>query len=410
VTFTQRLSEFLPGKVSRLTVPLLIAALVLLALFTPSAETDQSYDPRLSSTLAGPNGARGISDVARRLGWRTAQRKNKPFESITNETIMAVLDPPIPLSERETSALLQRVRAGGKLLAVLADGSPLADSLHLDVAGKFVALPLDTVTGLQCPSRESRSAFQFMGRSAPIRPFSQSTHLPPGATVFLTSKGVAVTRYGAVGFPLGKGRVIAIADPNALRNDFIRVCRWGMGVTAVQMLEYLSGDMKRGDVTIAFDEFHQGFGPQPSINRAAGRMLFGTAPGAMIVQVVAASLILLLAVAPRPIAPAPSPRVQRRSQFEHVEALSSAYRQIDATRVVTERLVRGLRRRLAGGRMGSGRQSDTDAVFLQQVASSHPVVSADVAIVSSALTRQSSSAELIAAVEAIETIERTIKS
>lgn len=410
MTFTARVSEFLPGRASRLTIPLAIVALVLLALFTPSAETNQSYDPRLSSTLAGPNGAKGISDVARRLGWRVAQRKTKPFDEAGYGTILAVLDPPIPLSERETSLLLQRVRDGASLLTVLDGESALADSLHLHVAPKLVLLPLDSVNGGQCSSRESRSVFQFMGARASIRPFLQSTRLQSGARIFLVSSETGKARFGAIGFPLGKGRIVAVSDPNALRNDFIRICKWGMGVTAVRMLQYLSADRRRSDVTIAFDELHQGFGPQPDINRAAGRMLFGTAPGAMIVQIIAASLILLLAVAPRPIVPSPSPRTQRRSQFEHVEALSSAYRQISATRIVTRRLVQGLRRRLAGGRVGSTRESDTDAVFLKQVASSYPVVSADTAIVSSALTSHSSPAELVAAVKAIETIERTIKS
>lgn len=405
-----RVSEFLPGKVTRLTIPLLIVALVLLALFTPGAESNQSYDPRLSTTIAGPNGAKGFSDVARRLGWKTIQRKTNPFDSLPDRSIVAVLDPPIPLSERETSLLLQRVRNGASLLTVLDSDTPLTDSLHLKVAQKFVSLPLDTIPAAQCPRTESRSAFQFMGRRAPLRPFSTSSPMPSKFSVFLASTDMGPARFGAIGFTLGKGRVVAVSDPNALRNDFIRVCKWGMGKAAFQMLLYLSPESGRGPVTIVFDEFHQGFGPQPNVNRAAGRMLFGTAPGATLVQLIAASLILLLAVAPRPIAPSPSPRAQRRSQFEHVEALSSAYRQISATRTVTERLVRGLRRRLSGGRLAAARQSDTDDAFLRQVASSYPQVSAEVAAVSSALTRQSSPAELVAAVEAIETIERTITS
>jgi hypothetical protein len=410
VTLTDRVSEFLPGRVSRLTIPLVIVTLVLLALFTPADETNSSYDPRLSSNLAGPNGARGLSEIAKRLGWRTVQRRAKPFESLTDSTILAVLDPPMRLSERETSLLLQRVRSGASLLTVLADETPLIDSLHLDIAPKFVALPLDSVAGMHCPSGETRSAFQFMGQRAPVRPFARRMQLPSNYRTFLTSQDLGAVRFGAIGFPLGKGRVVAISDPNTLRNDFLRICRWGLGVSAAQMLDYLTQGKQRGNVTIVFDEFHQGFGPQPSVNRAVGGFLFGTPSGAMMVQVIAAALILLLAVAPRPIAPEPAVNTQRRSQLEHVEALSSAYRQISATRVVTERLVRGLRRRLAGGRSASPRLSETDSAFLKQVAAAYPQISADATLVSAALTRQSSPTELVAAAEAIETIERTLKS
>ncbi len=411
MTLTDRIAEFLPGRVSRLTIPLLIVALVLLALFTPAAETDQSYDARLSSLLAGPNGAKGIYDVARRLGWSTVQRRNRPLDSIGSGTIVAVLAPPDPLSERETSLLLQRVREGASLLTVVSSNSPLEDSLHLNVASSFVALAVDTAKGLTCPSGESRSAFQLMGHRAPLRPFSQTTRPPRGSHIFLASSdfGPRQIRFAAVGFPLGKGRVVAISDPNALRNDFIRICKWGLGVTAVQMLEYLSAGRRPADTRIVFDEFHQGFGPHPSLNRAAGKMLFGTAPGAMLVQIIVASGILLLAIAPRPIRPEQLERTQRRSQFEHVAALSSAYKQISATRVVTERLVRGLRRRLASGSIAPARQADADSVFLNRIAASYPQVSSDVTVVLEALTRKSSPAQLIAAVEAIETIERTIK-
>jgi hypothetical protein len=411
MTLADRIAEFLPGRVSRVTIPLLIVSLVLLALFTPTAETDQTYDPRLSSLLAGPNGAKGLYDVARRLGWQTVQRKTGPLDSIGSGTVVAVLAPPIPLSERETSLLLQRVREGASLLTIIDSDGPLGDSLHVDVGPRFVALPVDPAKGLGCPSRESRSAFQFVGGQAALRPFSQTTRPPSGSRIFLTFNGAGAptSRFAAVGFPLGKGRVVAISDPNALRNDFIRVCKWGLGVTAVEMLEYLSAGKRPADTRIVFDEFHQGFGPQPSISRAVSKMLFGTAPGAMLVQIIVASVFLLVAIAPRPIPPATSPRTRRRSQFEHVEALSSAYKQISATRLVTERLVRGLRRRTAGGRAGFANQRDTDAVFLRQIASSYPEVSADVAVISSALTHQRSPKELIAAVRAIETIERTVK-
>jgi hypothetical protein len=410
MTLISRINAALPWRASRFTVPLIIAALVVLALLSPAANTSDLADQRLSSFLSGPNGARGIFDVARRLGWRVERKTRAPIDSLRAGNIVALLAPVDQLSERETTVLLAKIRNGTSLLAVGISG-PLQDSLHLRAAERFVRMPLISATAMRCPSRDSRSVYQLMGDSAAVSPFPPGTKLPDGATVFLraTYPNQMYERFAAFGFPLGKGRVIAISDPNILRNDYIRICKWGLGVSVVQMLEYLTARHLRSETRIIFDEFHQGFGPQPSVTRAIGRFLFETAPGAMLLQLLIAAGILLLAISPRPIRPTPLARIQRRSQFEHVSALSSAYKQISATRTVAQRLVRGLRRRLATAQRVAGNQSDDEAAFLRQVAAAHPDVSSETALVTTALTRPVSPAELIAVGEAIKTIERTIK-
>ena len=406
---TQRLAAFLPGGKSRLAIPLIIIGVIVLALFSP-AQVDETFDPRLSTTIAGPNGAKGFHDVLKRLGWRTEQRRVNPFEVADSGTILAVLAPPIPLSDREISLLLSRVREGTSLLAVIQNGTPLEDSLHLSVAPALYTF-LRPPQGLKCQASESQTRLRFWGPEARMRPFERASQPPPGSTIFAKSGAFAdkAALYGAVGFALGKGRVVAISDANLLRNDFMRVCQWGVGVVAVQLVEYLSAGRPRSATQIVFDEFHHELGPQPSVNRAVARMLFSTAPGAMIVQVLIAALFLVFARAPRPIAPVAVHRVQRRSQFEHVEALSLAYRQISATRLVAEKLVRGLRRRLGVSMSSLRGQTEDDDSFLRQVASSHPQLVAEVNTVAAALHRQSVPSGLLDAVAAIETIERTIK-
>ena len=109
MSFSSRLSEFLPPGLSRVAVPIALVTIILLALFSPTRDTTSSYDARLSSNLSGPNGAKGIYDVARRLGWNAERRNRNPFDSIGPGEIIAVLAPSVSLSERETSVLLQRV-------------------------------------------------------------------------------------------------------------------------------------------------------------------------------------------------------------------------------------------------------------------------------------------------------------
>jgi hypothetical protein len=410
MTLLSRINDVLPWRASRFTIPLIVAAIVVLALLSPGENASEVGDPRLSSFLSGPNGAKGIFDVARRLGWRVERRSRSPFDSLNPGNIVAVLAPIDQLSERETMMLLSKVRSGASLLAVAASG-PLRDSLHLPSSERLLRMAIIPPGAIRCTSNESRSVYQLAGDSAVATPFLQHPKPPDGATIFLRVNfpNQMYERVAAIGFPLGKGRIVAISDPNILRNDYIRICKWGLGVSVVQMLEYLTAGRPRSDTRIIFDEFHQGFGPQPSITRAIRRVLFATAPGAMLLQVLIASGILLLAISPRPIRPGPSPRTQRRSQFEHVAALSLAYKQVSATRTATQRLVRGLRRRLATTQTLAGGKSDDEAAFLRQVATAHPEVSSETALAAAALTRPVSPAELIAVGEAITTIERTIK-
>ena len=410
MTVVSRIREALPSRASRFTIPLIIVAIVVLALLSPADDGRDSGDTRLSSFLSGPNGAKGIFDVARRLGWRVERRTLSPLDSLSPGSIFAVLGPRDQLSERETRLLLARVRDGASLLAAGVAG-PLEDSLHVTSAESFVRMPVVPPGDVRCPASESRSIYQFMGQRAAATPFEPQTRLPNGAKVFLRVASSDLRReyFAAVGFPVGKGRIVAVSDASVLRNDFIRICKWGLGASAVQMLDYLTAGRPRTNTRIIFDEFHQGFGPQPSITRAIRKVLFTTAPGAMLFQILIASGILLLAISPRPIRPTPSPRAQRRSQFEHVTALSSAYRQVSATRTATQRLVRGLRRRLAATQRGADDRSHDDTAFLRQVSKSYPQVSSETALVTAALTQQSSPAELIAVGEAINTIERTIK-
>jgi len=330
---------------------------------------------------------------------------------MSTDKILAVLAPPEELSELETGAVLRYVRRGGSLLTVIARGSAMGDSLHLKPATSVTTLPVMLIQKPVCTGKEPRSVYQMIGDQGFAIPFSQPTRIPAGSTGFVSSRDPydpKLTRLSAIGFPYGKGRIVALSDRNLLRNDYIRICAWGVGESSVRMLEYLSAGRTPRQTRLVFDEFHQGFGPKPNIPHAIATVLFHTSPGAMLFQIIVASGILLLAIAPRAILPPATSRVQRRSPFEHVEALSSAYSQIGATRVVTERLVRGLRRRLSSGSGPTGARV-SDGAFLESVSLTHPGVSTEVATITNALTRQSSPAQLVAVGEAIETIERTIK-
>jgi hypothetical protein len=210
-----------------------------------------------------------------------------------------------------------------------------------------------------------------------------------------------------VGFELGRGRVGVVSHPLLLANDVIKECRFPAGLAVAGLLQYLRGTGDGANRSLlVFDEFHHGYGPQPSVRNAAGRMLFGTAPGRGLVQVALAGVILLAAVAPRPLPPRSERKLERRSPLEHVEALATAYHAVGATRTAARRLVRGLRRRLSLGRVVA--TSQTDETFLRELASAHPEVEVEVDHVLHSLANRITARELVATRDGIRRIERLL--
>src|SRR4029450_6670951 len=114
---------------------------------------------------------------------------------------------------------------------------------------------------------------------------------PPAGSKTLASvktvNGLLADRLpAAIGFPLGRGRVVVAADPDLLRNDVLRVCEWGADVAAVRILEYVSDSAPGGGrrQRLVFDEYHQGYGEQPGTMRGIFRYLARTGSGHLVLQ------------------------------------------------------------------------------------------------------------------------------
>jgi hypothetical protein len=131
-----------------------------------------------------------------------------------------------------------------------------------------------------------------------------------------------------------------------------------------------------------------------------------TSSGRMFTTLLAAGVVLLLAAAPRPIVPADTERVVRRSPLEHADALGRAYEDVRATRTASARLVSGLRRR-AGRVIVTARDAD-EAGFLDAVARRAPSVEGSVAILRRALNEQLSPHEFAQVADAVDTIEHAL--
>ena len=401
----------------RVALPALLVIFILLAILTPEVSNDgRAGDARLTTYGTGSQGASVVYELARRLGWHAEQRVRTLQAVSPASTIEAVLAPVDPPTPSETHLLLEHVRQGGALLYVMSFRMPLSDSLHAFLAG---AGTLDT-TGIgavteNCPEGNNGAAALWPTFDPTLSGLRLRGGVPADAAVFVRRRRsravdedtVRSDRISAIGYPLGAGRVVVLADPDILRNDVLRVCRWGLDVATVRMLEYLRDGGPSPRTTIVFDEYHQGYGLHPGSIRGILMYLGDTRSGRLLAQLLVAALVLLVAAGVRTVPPRPDRTAERRSPLEHVDALALAYEQTAATRLAAQRLLRGVRRRVPASARAGGR---TDVEFLDATVARHPALRDDVTLVRRALDQPISRRELEHVGGAMHRIETTLTS
>jgi len=388
-----------------IVLPVLGLLLVVAVILSPSGLANT--DTRLTTYSTTPFGARALYDVLGRLGWHVLRRRRVFRAPVDSTGTYLILSPPLDLSATEVSALLDAVRRGATIVVSPDAGSPLSDSLRIRRTRfdqDLEVLRSDT-TDVSDPARALiAAAVNAGGFSRYLRPVATSERdtepvFPPDtATLLRVRADSGRARPAIMTRRLGKGTAVIVAELAFARNDNVRDTT-GM-ILAVRLLERAGIDRSH---RLVFDEYHQGFGDAANMSAAIDQALFGTPVGRAAVQALIAGLILLLAVGIRPVAPRERPSIERRSPLEHVGALRLAYEQIQATRLATNRLVRGLRRRHP---LGAG--ALTDDAYLSLLAQRVPVAANDVALLQRALTRQMVPTSWVAVGGAIDHIERAI--
>lgn len=383
-----------------LTLLVALVGLVFIAvLVAPSAQKGRSY----SSHSPSLDGLRLARDLSARLGWKPESRIVAFSDTLRSPAPIQVLVE-ARVSASEAGALLGFVRSGGSLL-VAGEAGALDDSLA--VVASASGEPVEAPPTPACDDRDMwRTQLAQFGQIATIawrRPAPEDT--VGFGLVASRRRGGRIEHEGraAVGFPLGKGRIVAVADKNYLVNDVVRRCELEADVAFVRMVEYLSRG-ERGQ-RIAFDEFHHGYGVRGGSLTAIRMYLSGTSSGRMLAQMSIAGLLLLFAFAPRPLAPRDPAHVARRSPLEHADALAHAYAGVNATRTATSRLLAGIRRRT---RRDRGRSRDTDEQLLGAAAATSIRAATAVGVVSTALNAPVSERELPQVASALETIEQAL--
>lgn len=394
----------------RVVLPLVGVIVVLVALLTPQPELGRMGDPRLSSHLAGGLGARALAETAERFGFHVARRDSIGAPAPTaarGGVIHAVLAPVLPVTGEEAHRYLDAVRAGDGLLLVFDGRNALSDSLGLwrTRGGVLYRMPDDST---DCHRRDLTPPLWPDGK-VHLYGLRWLRGAPEDRIVLAALMGQgrrAAPEEAAAGFMLGRGRVVAIPDPDFLRNDVLRRCEWGADVLAMRMLEWLRAGGERPRATLVFDEYHQGFGRAPSALGTSARFLVTHPVGRALLALAMAGLVLLAAAAPRPLPPVDPGRIERRDPLEQVDALAHAYEQVGATRTVTLRLWRGMRARVEGGSPAARARSDETVLAAMEAAD--PVVRDDVALVRRALREPVTTGELSEVGAALRRLEASL--
>jgi hypothetical protein len=326
-----------------------IVALALAALAgTLSAPARGIDDPRLSTYLTGPNGAKGLAQALGRLHL-VVERRRRPYFDLASDrggasVLLAFLDIAEPTA-RERMVIRDYVSRGGRIFVAGATGIEscfgyFSRRLRRGTEGDSALVSFPAVRGLPNTRRllsrlpaESLAAMDKEG-------MEDDDCLPLGAARVDTL--LRTVNHGPVALRLrfaSGGEAILLADGRFLTNRSLKDTDAGLAV----LPWFLDGRTRR----VTVDEYHLGFGEGGSLPGASWAWLVSHPLGWAILQLMAVALVALGAQAVRF---GPARHVierRRRSPLEHLEALAAGLEGADGFDPAVQLLVTGLRRRLS---------------------------------------------------------------
>lgn len=326
------------------------------------ANQDGEGDPRASTLLAGPRGARGLADALPRMGIRVIRFRRGlqalPLDSASaGRSMLALLDPLFPLSASEAGMVREwgERPGGGDLLLAGRGTSALmrcfgyaVEWRHLDsvtvrspgAEWPRVAAVLAATTDTLVADSSRAADYRVTGCTvAPVARVDTLLRSTTGRVIALRLTRSDVSR-----------SVVLLADAGLLRNRALRETAAGPFALAL-----FSGRYDR----VIFEEAHQGFSEGGSLAGATLDWSLRSPWGWAMWQLAAVGLLALVAGAIRFGPPRPVLERRRRSPLEHVRALATALAAARGHDVAIGSIVEGLRRRLlpAGQRRrGDARQ------------------------------------------------------
>jgi Domain of unknown function (DUF4350) len=307
------------------------------------------FDPRRSTFLTGPDGARGYAEALERLRVRVERFRRRPMElrrvgDVNTTTVLAVVGPTEAIDPLEAAAIAAFGTRHDLLLA--GEGAEAAMRCYGYTVEPRLHPMLALVPGQRMATSDMR-VWAVLARAQPR---------PRRAPVAWDDEGYAVCdtpstlradtllrtiggRVVALRLEISGGRAVTlVADDLLFSNRALRSSSAGPFA-----LRLVAGRYGR----IVFDEYHQGYGPSGSL---AGALLDWStrSPWGWAGWQLAAVALLGLAAAGVRFGPVrPSPERRRRSSLEHVRALATVLSAARGHDLAVRLMLQGLRRRLS---------------------------------------------------------------
>lgn len=331
-----------------IAVAVLLVLGIGMALLGSRNQPPPNTDPRRSTFVASPDGARALAEALTRLHVNVVRLRRRLDSTevspppVTGGSVLAFLAPSQPLTGFDARQLARRVRGGGDLLLAgrSAGVAMTCYGWHATWLRDSVAVAVPGVSSSSRPARANAALAPLpdsaAADSAGIRRAANcATTITRSDTLLATPSGQPI----ALRLTAASGAIVTlVADGMLFSNRAMRQSDAGEFALGLFVGRYRQA---------IFDEYHHGFGPSGSLLGAILSWSVRSPWGWAGWQLAAVALLTLAAGAVRFGPPRRVIERRRRSPLEHVRALANALAAARGHDVAIGMQVQGLRRRLA---------------------------------------------------------------
>ena len=353
-----------PQTYNRWTAAIATGVFVVISVLLAGLSTQPTTDAlrqRPSTFFTDTNGARALFLVVKRFA-PAAEQWRRPLDHLPAPGTanvpgtLLVVGPGRPLSSVEARRLDDWLSAGGQLILLTANGWPLrqrAVGNEVDAEKENAedeAGTWETLLSRYAPPLRWAKPGKFNTGHAAGSSLPEKEIVLGWRRSFVNAEGFTVIAAAGddvlgVEIPVGRGRILAIADPSMASNYALR--RSDNAVWLVSLATAQGG-------RILFDEYHHGFGQKRGAMELTHAFLM-TPWGWCVLQVAAAALLFVFAYRRRFGRIKEPPLPNRASPLELVEARAGVLRVAAAQKLAADLIMQHLWTQLGKAR---GRSAD----------------------------------------------------